>query len=84
MNYLLNVIIGFDQLITTLIGGYPDETLSSYAWRMDIKGKKLGRFFRQLIDFLFSWQNIPEGHCYAAMMEEKTRKQVPPELRGLK
>jgi hypothetical protein len=82
MRYLINVIIGFDQFVTTLIGGWPDETLSSYAYRMDMKGNVLGKFFRRLIDFLFEWQGYPEGHCYASVREERERKQVPPELRN--
>ena len=81
MRYILNLIIAVNQFFATLIGGWPDETLSSYAWRMEVRGSKIAHVFREFIDFLFAWQNIPEGHCYAAMMEEKNRRQVPPELR---
>lgn len=81
LRYLLHILIAIDQLGTTLVGGFPDETLSSYAWRMDQKGRLYGRFFRPLIDWIFAWQNLPGGHCKAACDEERQRTQEPPELR---
>lgn len=75
--YVFNVLIGFDQLTTTLLGGYPDETLSSYAWRLDRQGKFFG-FWRRVIDRLFFWQ---EDHCYNAMLAERAKRHLPPELR---
>jgi hypothetical protein len=79
--YFLHLLIAVDQLGTTLIGGYPDETLSSYAYRMDLKGTRWGRFWRPVIDWVFTWQGIEGGHCKAAWMEERARYQEPPELR---
>jgi hypothetical protein len=81
VKYFINVFIGVDQLITTLIGGYPDETISSYAYRMDKKNKIAGLIFRPVIDFLFSWQNLQGGHCYHAYLYERRRADSPPELR---
>ena len=81
MRYLLNILIAIDQLGTALVGGYPDESLSSYAFRLERKGKWAGRIFRPLIDFLFSWQGLVAGHCFMAHEEERQRYQFPPELR---
>lgn len=78
--YTLNVLIGFDQLITTLIGGDPDETLSSYAWRMEVQDKPWGRITRPGIDWLMSWYE--PNHCRRAYRAERMRTQFPPELRG--
>lgn len=75
--YIKNVLIGVDQLATTLIGGYPDETLSSYAWRLERQGKFFG-FWRRVIDAIFFWQ---DGHCERAVQSERERKQMPPDLR---
>jgi hypothetical protein len=66
-------------LITTIVGGYPDESLSSYAYRLDKQGKPWGRFWRPIIDGLFWWQSKP--HCAEAYIEERLRYQMPPVLR---
>lgn len=81
MTYLLNILIALDQLGTALVGGWPDETLSSYAYRLEQQGKLGGRMFRPLIDWLFAWQGIPNGHCWLAWRQERIRDQFPPELR---
>ena len=81
--YILNVLIAIDQLGTTLIGGFPDETLSSYAYRMDQQGKPWGRIWRPSIDWLFSWQKAPGGHCRNAWFRERDQRDLPPELRNL-
>jgi hypothetical protein len=81
LRYCTNVLIGIDQLGTVLVGGWPDETLSSYAYRMDQQGKLSGRVFRPLIDWLFSWQGLAHGHCHQAYLEERLRVEMPPELR---
>ena len=75
--YLLNILVAIDQLGTTLVGGWPDETLSSYAWRLEMQGKPFG-FMRRVIDALFFWQ---EDHCRNAWLIEMRRKQVPLEMR---
>lgn len=76
--YVLQVLVALDQLVTALLGGWADETLSSYAWRLDQAGKPWGRVMRPLIDALFFWQR---GHCRACYLAERARAQMPPELR---
>ena len=80
VRYLKNVLLGLDQLGTTLVGGYPDETLSSYAYRLERDGKLGGRIFRPLIDALPFWG--PE-HCKSSYLSERAREHIPPELRDL-
>jgi len=77
--YIVQVLIALDQLLTALVGGWADETLSSYAWRLERDGKPSGRVARPAIDFLFLWQG--PGHCRRAYIEERNRAQCPPELR---
>jgi hypothetical protein len=77
--YLLHVLIALDQVFTTLLGGWPDETLSSYAWRLEVQDKPWGRFWRPLIDALFFWE--PPGHCERSYFSERARLQMPPPLR---
>ena len=81
MQYFINILIAIDQLVTTIVGGYPDESLSSYAYRMHVQNKPWGRIWRPIIDWLFSWQRIKGGHCLGAYMEERLRFQFPPDLR---
>lgn len=80
MTYPIRVLIALDQLVTALLGGWPDETLSSYAWRLEKRGKLAGRIFRPLIDWLFRWEG--PDHCLRAMLAERQRVQQPPDLRG--
>lgn len=79
MIYPVRVLIAIDQLFTALLGGWPDETLSSYAWRLELQGKLAGRIFRPLIDWLFAWEG--PDHCFRAMRAERLRIQQPPDLR---
>ena len=70
---LMQVLIAIDQLANTILNGYADETLSSWAHRRQHKNKflKYGRIF---IDTLFFWQ---KDHCRTAYMSEINRKQFP-------
>ena len=77
--YLLNNAIAIDQLLNTLLGGSPDETLSSRAYRADKDNKKFGKIFRPTIDLLFFWQ---VHHCYNAYLSEVKRSQQPKNLFG--
>lgn len=78
IRYPINVLIAINQVVSTLVGGSPDETLSSYAYRLDQQRKPGGRIFRPLIDAIFFWQ---KEHCKMANIEERLRYQFPPELR---
>jgi hypothetical protein len=79
--YLINLLVAIDQLATALIGGWPDETISSYMFRLENERKIAGKIMRPTIDFLFSWQGLQGGHCYHAYLSEELRRQLPPELR---
>jgi len=39
MKYLFNILVSLDQLVNTILGGYPDETLSSRMGKYAIKGR---------------------------------------------
>ena len=79
---LTNVSVAINQLIGTILSlgaKYPDETMSSYSWRLESKGRIFGRFFRPLIDALLFWD---VNHCYGAWRDEKALRHMPPEMRG--
>ena len=73
----LQVLIAIDQLFNTLIGGYADETISSYAHRKRLKGKP---WLARLIDAHFFWQ---PNHCQQAFQSELDRAHLPPSVREM-
>ena len=73
--YVLNLLIALDQLVNTLIGGAPDETLSASAWIGERQGKLLPRIFRPMIDLLFL--PFERDHCQRAYQAEVDRTQLP-------
>lgn len=88
-HWFLQLFIAFDQLcnvlVTPLMGGvWADETLSCRAYRMWRDGKPWGRVWMPIIDWLFAWQELPPGaigHCHGAYIKERTRYNMPPEMR---
>lgn len=75
--YVFNVGVGIDQLFTTFLGGWPDESLSSWAHRMYVKKKWFG-WTRTALNALFFLQ---VDHCLEAYERERLRAQLPPLLR---
>ena len=74
--YIKNVLIAIDQLLNTLFDGWPDETLSARAYRLDIeRGRK---WPRRIIDFVL-W--FDKNHCYESYRSELERRQLPPSER---
>ena len=79
------VLIGIDQLVNALLGGWPDETLSSRAFRWNRDG--LRSWPCRFIDRLFFWDVAKNGgrivrHCELSYISEKGRFQLGPEFRG--
>ena len=71
--YLLHLIIGFDQFVNTLIGGYPDETISARCWRHRNQfGWKQMRWF--LDNILLRWDTFNGmSHCEWANWSEENK-----------
>ena len=76
MSRAKNILIALDQLINAVCGGWPDETISSRAWRWEEKGKRA--WPRKLIDALFFFD---PGHCRESYESERLGRQLPPEAR---
>ena len=72
------ILIALDQLVNALAGGWPDETLSSRAWRWSKDGKR--DWPRKLVDGLLCWD---KDHCRESYESERLRRQLPPELRSI-
>jgi len=80
LQYFINILLALDQLGCTLIGGFPDETMSSYAYRIRKQGKPFG-FFADWIDWGAKTIFRQDDHCLKAYQSERKRLQEPPELR---
>lgn len=81
LSYGKSVLIAFDQLVNALADGWPDETLSSRAWRWSVSGKR--DWPRNIIDTLFFLdRDAGKGHCELSCESERLGRQLPPELRS--
>jgi hypothetical protein len=84
MTYLFNILIALSQLGNTILGGYPDESMSARAWRTGSAGKWPGVATRPLIDVLFFVVTFGRDrqHCQDAYDSERLRRQFPEHYRG--
>lgn len=73
-DYLIRLLIAMDQLVNVLLNGSPDETLSSRAWRMQLKQQPYSGWLARAINSLFFWQ---ANHCRGAYARERARGQLP-------
>ena len=76
MTYCKAMLIALDQLVNAILAGWPDETMSSRAWRWEQDGVRA--WPRRLIDRLFFWE---QNHCLESYQSERESRQLPPELR---
>jgi len=64
--YFLNLLISVDQLINTIFGGYPDETISSRI------GKHVFKNDSWLCDILSKLLNlVDKNHCVDAIEKDE-------------
>lgn len=60
--YILNILISLDQLVNVLIGGKPDETISSRAGKGRLEGSIFWTYAADFIDLLF--YPLEKNHCF--------------------
>ena len=65
MTYGKRTLIAVDQLLNTLLGGWPDETLSSRCTAGARRGESMPR---RVVDGLFFWQR---EHCKSSYESER-------------
>lgn len=75
--HFIQILLGIDQLLNTLTGGWSDETLSSRCYRK--RNEKFFGFLRVIINGIFFWQ---ENHCKMAYEVELKRLHWPREMRN--
>lgn len=77
---LLNILVAIDQLVwcvCTLGAGYPDETISAAAYRMELQHKRFGKIVRPVIDWLFIFFSGQKQHCFKSWVAEIQRTHLP-------
>jgi len=70
---MLNILIALDKFIYQLLTlGYGSsfDTVSSAAYRMERKGRLVGRLSRPAIDWLFSMLG-DKNHCFTSYISAK-------------
>lgn len=72
--YLKRVLLGFDQLGNTILGGHEDETISSRVGRAALAGKKWGRLCEALLDRLFVMAGDEPNHCRRSIEWDEVRR----------
>jgi hypothetical protein len=60
--YFFNILYSLDQLANTLIGGNPDETISSRAGKGRLRGSVFWTISANIIDVLFL--PFERDHCF--------------------
>ena len=68
------VVVAVDQLVNTVLGGYPDETFSSRTHRKALAGQPFWRLVRWAIDGLFFWE---KDHCHQSYESEVAKNHGP-------
>lgn len=82
MPYGKAILIAIDQLGNAVLRGWPDETVSSRAWRWHRDGKR--SWPKKLIDgifFLDRDRKSGKRHCELSFESEREGRQLPPEAR---
>lgn len=82
MPYWKAVGIAWDQLINAHTGGWPDETISSRAWRWHKSGRR--SWPMKLINSIFFLDRDKASgkrHCELSFESEREGRQMPPEAR---
>jgi hypothetical protein len=72
--YTFSILYALDQLGNSILGGWPDETISSRCGR----GCARYWYWRWLAKFL-NW--LDPNHVWDAIKHERDNSQLPPELR---
>lgn len=69
--YIFFLLIALDQLLNVILGGFPDETISSRCYRKSDESS-VAKVCRYVLDFIFSpWG---KNHCEEAFKSELNRK----------
>lgn len=69
-SYLFNLGVAVDQLASAILGGAPDETLSSRFGKAQREGKKWACVICRILDI------FDPGHCEWSIERDEGRKRI--------
>ena len=69
MKYLKNILLSLDQMANSILGGDPDETISSRLGR-NYDGTWMERF----VNWLFKWQK--DDHCTNSIEQDEGKDAI--------
>lgn len=67
MRYIVNVLLALDQLLNAVLGGYPDETISSRAGKARLEQKRWACVLCKFLDI------FDKDHCLDAIEADEGR-----------
>lgn len=74
--YLLNLVFSFDQLLSAILGGHPDETLSQRLGRAHLAGVLWTEPMRFVVDLLFYLiEGLPD-HCLRSLSGDSGVREI--------
>jgi len=65
LNYFWNILIAIDQFFNAVLGGNPDETISSRAGKAKREGKLWGGYLCNVLD------KLDKNHCEKSVEEDE-------------
>lgn len=68
--YVMNVLVAIDQLVNAILGGDPDETISSRAAKDQAAGRRWGCILCRWLD------RLDPGHCEKSIEHDEGRDAV--------
>lgn len=71
LKYIKNILVSIDQLVNAILGGDPDETISSRLGKY--RHKKYVYYIYKLVNFLFFWDN---KHCESAIEADEGKDSI--------
>lgn len=75
--WLLNILIGIDQLGNTILGGDPDETISSRLGKLKVKHRGKIPWYRPLSKIVdWGLDKIDPGHSVDAIEKDEGKDAV--------
>lgn len=74
--YLLNLAMGIDQFVSTLLGGHPDDTVSQRLGRAHLAGNQKVEPFRIAVDFLARVLVGEIDHCVKSLEGKSSAREI--------
>lgn len=74
IQYFVNLLMGIDQFVSTILGGHPDDTVSQRLGRAHLAGTMWTEPFRLVIDFLV--YPFEPDHCLNSLFGRSNAREI--------